>query len=61
MSEDRKDTDSVKAQVVDEPHGDQSISAYDDARIRKRIDVHLLPLICVVVALQFVRHDTLPS
>jgi len=56
MSEDRKDTDSVKAQVVDEPHGDQSISAHDDARIRKRIDVHLLPLICVVVALQFVRH-----
>lgn len=41
------DHDRTQADISD-------VSPEDEARIRRKIDLHLLPLICAVVAMQFV-------
>lgn len=52
---DTKDPSSTDVDEVDRGASTiVAISAEDDGRIRRKIDINLLPLICVVVALQFV-------
>lgn len=56
LQDEKQATPEVNALEVDgdETVGPSGISPEDDARIRRKIDFNLLPLLCIIYGLQFV-------